>query len=260
MMWGVSVSEAGANVQYVVKPGDNLWTIACKYQTTVDTIINANGLKSNLIYPGQKLSLSAPKPAGTAKAPAPAGTVSGSKYTVRAGDSLWAIGARHGVSVGAIKAANGLTGDALSVGQVLTLPGARPEAASVSRSSDRGQAVVDYARTHLGTPYRWAGASPGGFDCSGFVYHVFGKFGVSVPRTSFDQYQAGTPVGKGELRPGDMVFFNTYASGASHAGIYVGNNQFIHSSSGRNGVGVIHSSLGDAYYSARYLGARRVLP
>lgn len=261
MMWSVSVSDAGANAQYVVKPGDNLWTIACKHQTTVDTIINVNGLSSSLIFPGQRLSLSTQKPASAPASP-PAGTVSNSRYTVQKGDSLWTIGMRHGVSVDALKSANGLTGDALSVGQTLILPGARPAAAApaVSRSGDRGQAIVDYARTHLGTPYRWAGASPGGFDCSGFAYHVYSHFGITIPRTSFDQFSAGTAVGKGELRPGDLVFFNTYASGASHTGIYSGNNQFIHSSSARGGCGVIYSSLGDSYYSARYVGARRVLP
>lgn len=260
LMWGFSLQTASAspsNVQYTVKPGDNLWTIACQHQTTVDSILKVNGLDSILIFPGQTLSIPA-SPAGSEQNLSEAKAASDNEYVVQKGDTLTAIAAQHGVHVGDLKSVNGLTSDALFVGQKLVLPQPRQDAFSVSRSGDRAQMILDYARKHLGTPYRSGGSSPGGFDCSGFTSHVFGHFGISIPRTSFDQFRTGTAVNKGQLRPGDLVFFSTYAAGASHVGIYAGNSQFIHSSSPRSG-GVIYSSIGDSYYGPRYLGARRIL-
>lgn len=260
LMWGFSLQDAAASpssIQYVVKPGDNLWAIACKHQTTVDTIISANGLDSILIFPGQTLSI--PVSSADTTDSSPAGNQTDTEYIVKKGDTLWAIAAEYGVKVGDLKSVNNLTSDALFVGQKLVLPSPRQDAFSVSRSGDRAQMLLDYARKHLGTPYRSGGSAPGGFDCSGFTSHVFGHFGISIPRTSYDQFKAGTAVSKSELRPGDLVFFSTYAAGASHVGIYVGNGQFIHSSSPRSG-GVIYSSIGDSYYGPRYLGARRILP
>lgn len=94
-----------------------------------------------------------------------------------------------------------------------------------------------------------------GFDCSGYVQYVYRNFGISLSRTSEQQFQNGVPVSQGNLRPGDLVFFHTYSSGASHVGIYVGNNTMINSSSG----GVSYDDMTDSYWASRYLGARRVL-
>lgn len=124
-----------------------------------------------------------------------------------------------------------------------------------SRTDREAQAILATARKYLGVKYKWSGNSPSGFDCSGFVYYVFSQNSVSLPRTSYEQFKTGIKVSK--LQTGDLVFFSTYASGASHAGIYIGNNQFIHSSSGAGEVTI--TPLSTPYYSARYLGARRVL-
>ncbi|MDD4170126.1 MAG: C40 family peptidase, partial [Desulfotomaculaceae bacterium] len=94
-----------------------------------------------------------------------------------------------------------------------------------------------------------------GFDCSGYTSYVYKQMGVSLSRTAADQFRAGVQVSKPSV--GDLVFFTTYQRGASHVGIYIGNNQFIHASSGAGKVTI--TSLSDAYYSKRYLGARRVL-
>lgn len=121
----------------------------------------------------------------------------------------------------------------------------------------RAAEVVVSAKRFLGVPYVWAGASPGGFDCSGFVYYLYTKVGVNLPRMADGQFTVGLPVKRSELQPGDLVFFSTYEPGPSHCGIYVGNNQFIHASSGAGEVTI--TPLTKQYYVERYLGARRVL-
>jgi cell wall-associated NlpC family hydrolase len=143
-----------------------------------------------------------------------------------------------------------------------------PEAASaveVAHSAvdealgDTGDQVIGYARTFLGLAYRFGGTgASSGFDCSGFARHVMQRFGVNLARKAVDQFQQGTPVEKGELQKGDLVFFTTYRAGASHVGIYIGANRFIHSPS--TGKTIRIDSLDDIYYwKPRYLGARRVL-
>jgi len=123
-------------------------------------------------------------------------------------------------------------------------------------TSSAAEKIIATAKRYIGVPYVWGGATPSGFDCSGFVQYVFKAHGIMLPRTSKDQYRVGTYVSKANLKPGDLVFFNTSGSGVSHLGIYIGNNQFIHASSSK---GVMISSLSNSYWSARYLGARRVL-
>lgn len=119
-----------------------------------------------------------------------------------------------------------------------------------------GEQIVNYAYNFLGTPYVWGGTSTSGFDCSGFTQYVFKQMGYSIKRTAVQQLTCGYAVT--DLQLGDLVFFeNTYSTGAdaSHVGIYVGDNQFIHAASG----GVKVTDLSDDYYAARYVGARRVI-
>ena len=119
-----------------------------------------------------------------------------------------------------------------------------------------GEQIVNYAYNFLGTPYVWGGTSTSGFDCSGFTQYVFKQMGYSIKRTAAQQLTCGYEVSN--LQLGDLVFFeNTYTTGAdaSHVGIYVGDNQFIHAASG----GVKVTDLSDDYYAARYVGARRVI-
>jgi len=115
--------------------------------------------------------------------------------------------------------------------------------------------VIEFAEQFLGTPYSWAGMSPRGFDCSGFTTYVYGQFGVNLSHSADMQFGQGYAVT--ELAVGDLVFYATYSRGPSHVGIYMGDGNFIHSSSGAGYVTI--TPMSSAYYSARYLGARRVL-
>ncbi len=127
---------------------------------------------------------------------------------------------------------------------------------TIVETISEGQKIVNCAKQYLGTPYVWGGSSPSGFDCSGFVQYVTRQCGYSIGRTVTQQWNYGIEVSKEDLQPGDLVFFvNTYTSGFSHIGIYVGDGEFIHSSS--NG-GVKYSDLNSNYYSSHYYGARRL--
>lgn len=120
-----------------------------------------------------------------------------------------------------------------------------------------GQKIVNQAEKYLGVPYVWGGTTTKGFDCSGFTQYVFKEMGYSLKRTAAQQLTNGTAV-TGELKPGDLVFFkNTYKTNkaASHVGIYIGNNMFIHA----GGSKVQITSLDHEYYAPRYIGARRIV-
>lgn len=119
--------------------------------------------------------------------------------------------------------------------------------------------LIQTARGQLGVTYLAGGSAPTtGFDCSGFTQWVFWQHGLALPRQSYDQYQMGESISRGKLYTGDLVFFEIEKKGASHVGIYVDRDRFIHSSS--TGGRVREDFLGDPYWKDHFLGARRVLP
>ncbi|WP_233269488.1 peptidoglycan-binding protein [Alteribacillus sp. YIM 98480] len=132
----------------------------------------------------------------------------------------------------------------------------KPEEAKPVETPSNGKVnvtnLVADAAEHIGTPYVWGGSSSSGFDCSGFLQYVFKENGVELPRTVAGIYDAGTSVDTPHV--GDIVFFETYKEGPSHAGIYMGNDQFIHSGSS---TGVTVSSMNTSYWDERYLGVKR---
>jgi cell wall-associated NlpC family hydrolase len=121
-----------------------------------------------------------------------------------------------------------------------------------SRGSTVAARVVQTAYKYIGVPYVWGGSSPSGFDCSGFVQWVYTQNGISITRTADTQYMEGISVK--DLEPGDLVFFTTYAPGASHVGIYLACSKFIHASSSGQ---VKISSLDDEFYRSVFIGGRR---
>jgi cell wall-associated NlpC family hydrolase len=121
------------------------------------------------------------------------------------------------------------------------------------RASTLAVSLTRSAMRFIGVPYVFGGTSTSGFDCSGYVQHVFAMLGVHLPRTADSQFYAGRSTG-GQMLAGDLVFFQTYEPGPSHVGIYLGGGKFVHASSSH---GVMVSHLSDSYWASRFLGAKR---
>ena len=159
---------------------------------------------------------------------------------------------------------------ALLVAAMLVAPGVRADepivvppplqVSFVDRATATAQDAIDQAMDLLGIRYRRGGTSPeAGFDCSGFVSHVFREgLGLILPRSSKEMSRSGDAIGQDELRPGDLVFFNTMRKAFSHVGIYLGDNQFVHAP--RSGGRVRIEDLRDGYWIKRFNGARRLNP
>jgi len=155
------------------------------------------------------------------------------------------------------QSASGLEVDGIVGSETLDkLRNYRAQTASRSGSNRRGRQIADYAIRYLGVPYVWAGNTPAGFDCSGFIAYVFRSQNIVLPRMADEQFEVGFTVPTALLQPGDLLFFSTYEPGASHVGIYIGDGKFIHASSvaGR----VMITALASPYYSSHYLDAKRV--
>ena len=273
-----AIPASGAAPTHLVGPGDTLWSIARRHGVSVDALVSANRLANpDALRLGQRLFIP-----GAAERPRSSTSQASLRHTVVAGDTLWSLARRYQVPVQRIADANGLGNpDALRLGQVIVIPvttavrpsgraaaapartpavsgGVRPprSLASVpSRGAKWGSALLATSARYVGVRYRWGGMSPRGFDCSGFIGYVMRAVGVSVPRTTGAMWSTGRAVERSRLQVGDIVFFTTTRPGPSHAGIYIGNNQFIHASSGFGRVTV--TSMDYRYYRPRYLGARR---
>jgi peptidoglycan DL-endopeptidase CwlO len=138
-----------------------------------------------------------------------------------------------------------------SSGSTVSAPAADGATGSSPPPATHG-GVVGIAMSFLGTPYVWGGASPSGFDCSGFIMYVYAQVGISLPHNAAMQYGYGSPVSRDQLAAGDLVFFD----GLGHNGIYIGGGSFIHSP--HTGDVVKISSLSDSWYASTYVGARRL--
>lgn len=226
---------------HTVKSGETLWIISQKYNVSIQSLLDLNNLSStDYLYIGQTLNIKSTSNSQT--------STNITSYTVQPGDSLWIISNKFNVTIDQLKNWNNISGSEIYVGQQLSLKQNEQQTAS------KADQIITTAKQYIGVPYQWGGESPSGFDCSGFVQYVFTKNGVSIPRTTTTQYNAGTSVTS--LKPGDIVFFETYKSGPSHDGIYIGNGKFIHASSSH---GITISSLSNTYWKPKYLGAKRFL-
>jgi peptidoglycan DL-endopeptidase LytE len=242
---------ANANT-YVVKPGDTYYKIAhAKHQPL--TVLQAINTSSKL-HPGQTIHLATP-------------------HVVKPGESVWKIAHTYGVKVSDIVRWNHLANpNKIYAGRTLWLDLSRaqrphaearvsaasthsvaPRAAAPAKPGVTGSDVAAYAKQFVGAPYQWGGTSRAGFDCSGLVYTVYSHFGIDLPRTAAAQHSAGAPVSKSDLKPGDLVFFDTNGSTYSHVGIYLGDDQFISATSSH---GVKICDLNNPYYwGPHYTGA-----
>lgn len=246
---------------YTVRSGDSLSRIANQFKVSIQELKQWNQLSSDMIKIGQKLKVAGTGAAAQKPVQAPADKTPSnqgqSSYEVKSGDTLGAIALRFGMSVEDLKQLNGLAKDIIYIGQALLVNGQAGSAPDISAPADSDSvnlgSLIETAMNAVGTPYVWAGATPAGFDCSGFIYYAFNEAGKKVNRLStegyFDRaYFVNNP------KPGDLVFFeNTYKKGISHMGIYIGNGQFIHA--GDNGVQI--SSTNEKYWKDRLVGYKQ---
>ena len=215
-----------------------------------------------------------------------------STYVVRRGDTLYTLARTFGVTIEALQQANGLASpNQIRAGQVLLIPRRAASRAPESPQPPRAQTpavrpvplvsatprpmrgnrgeeppparemvihrITTMALEFVGAPYMWGGTTRDGFDCSGLVYTLYSPYVSDLPRGSYGQFTAGTLVERTDLEPGDLVFFTTYAAGASHVGVYLGDGQFVSAVWGAHRVQV--NRLDEFYWGDRYIGARRLL-
>ena len=197
--------------------------------------------------------------AGIAMSALCAAPVYAAEYTVVPGDTLSEIAVEYSTDVDTLVQLNNIADpDLIYVGQVLTIPDAEAIQEVIEEAASEGtNPVVAAAQQYLGVPYVWGGASPSGFDCSGFVSYVLNASGYSIPRMNCNGLLSYcNTIDESQLQPGDLIFFQgTYeTSGASHIGIYVGNNQMIHCGD----AGVSYADISSSYWVEHYLCSGRI--
>jgi cell wall-associated NlpC family hydrolase len=181
-------------------------------------------------------------------------------YTVREGDTIASIAADHHITAAKLRKENGLSpGQSLTLGSKLHIPDQSVPLSQVLALIKHGGPLLEEAKKHLGTKYVWGANGPKAFDCSGFTCYVCNKNGICLPRTSVKQAEIGKKLERKELRPGDLIFFDTSKDKkgiVNHVGIYIGGGKFIHASSGAEKV--VISSLSQSFYKQRFLWGQRV--
>ncbi|MBV8081882.1 MAG: C40 family peptidase [Candidatus Eremiobacteraeota bacterium] len=246
----IAVPAAADSTTYTVVGGDTLSTIADRFNASLSAIETRNHLTDTTVLQlGQHVIIPLPpraKPAAIAHHPKPA------RHTAAQRAANPDAIANYTGSVARIVAANALWAATHAGSAPPVLPGGESFELA-ERALGLDARITHTAMRYLGVPYMWGGTSFAGVDCSGFVQTVFAKNGIELPRMADEQFAMGHRIAERLLMPGDLVFFETYTSGASHVGIYIGHGKFIHASM----RGVMIDSLGMDYYAARYIGARR---
>lgn len=253
-----------ASVQsYTVKSGDSLSAIANKFSTTTSALVSLNPeIKNpNLIRVGQVIQVSGAKESSS---PAPT-TVVAHTYTVQSGDTFSGIAKKHSLSLSELASLNPQIANIniISVGQKINVTkngtAAAPSTESVASGwEQKANAIIESGKKYLGAPYVY-GASPSQtktFDCSSFTQRVFGEHGITLPRTSVTQSQAGKTIPLSEARKGDLLFYDTDYDGViNHVSIYMDANTVLHAATSY-GVSIANTK---AYWMSRFVKAVRVI-
>lgn len=280
-----------ASKSHVVRKSESLQSIARKYHVSVDELKSVNSLTVSHVSKGTRLII--PSHADSLQKKSAAASRQDT-YKVVKGDTLPKIAKKTGVKMAEIRSLNGLKRNKVKPGQVLVLVASDPapriaanrlqlinrdllneqeltdtlaeltdlesdRPVDLAKSLEANQAISKLkksAYSFLGARYRFGGSSRGALDCSSFTQQVFREQSVKLPRTAREQFYVGNEVMRGDLKKGDLVFFQTYARFPSHVGIYLGNRKMIHASSREHRV--VISSMDTPYYLSRYLGARRM--
>jgi peptidoglycan DL-endopeptidase LytE len=194
------------------------------------------------------------------------------EYKTKKGDTIEKIAMMFNVDKNDILEANNLKDKKLSPKKVILIPKITEEEKDDEfitltnkplkpwKSSEEKYMLVKVAKSFVGAPYKYGGESVKGLDCSAYVKKIYDIFDVQLPRSARDQFKTGWKISKDNLAIGDLVFFKTkrYAKYPTHVGIFIGDGNFIHSSSGHNRLGVKIDSLSSDFYSRTYIGATRV--
>ncbi|HYK89339.1 MAG TPA: NlpC/P60 family protein [Acidobacteriota bacterium] len=241
-----AIRQSTSTTSYIVRAGDTLYSLANTHGTTVDVVKSMNHLDTNLLLVGQRLKFSAPDTPTVETADA-----------VPSEEATETEGPPEGKTpaVGVVRAEN-------PADQVFITAGKSSGSddgivAGESTEPPLRYRLASAGLNFLGVRYRWNGNSPSsGFDCSGLVKSLFEKFNISLPRTSREQYMVGERIDKDKLEVGDLVFFSSRGRTPSHVGVYLGDNMFLHAA--RKARKVLISNLTAAWYSKRFLGARRL--
>lgn len=281
-----------ASKSHVVRKSESLQSIARKYHVSLNELKSVNNLTASRVSKGTRLII----PSHTELQQKKASTSTHQDtYKVSRGDTLPKIARKTGVKLAEIKNLNGLKGSKIKPGQILILVAAETTTRSpntnrlklinkdllneqemtdtlaeltdlesdqpvdLAKALEANQSISSLkksAYSFLGARYRFGGNSRNALDCSSFTQQVFREQSVKLPRTAREQFYVGDEVMRGDLKKGDLVFFQTYARFPSHVGIYLGNRKMIHASSREHRV--VISSMDTPYYLSRYLGARRM--
>ncbi len=280
-------------IYYTVKKGDSLIKITKEQKISLKELLALNNLTTkSTLFIGKKLLIKKGDEIETKKESKKETKKiakkkkSQKKYIVKSGDTLWSIAKKHNISIKKLRELNNLKNkDIILDGMVLIVEGevvkkkstknvkvakkTKKKKTRVALKKNRKKyrhkdvsvnKVIRIAKRYLGTRYVWGAEGPKGFDCSGFTQYVMKKSkGITIPRVSRRQAYYGKYVSRKNLKPGDLIFFDTSRRRrgyVNHVGIYIGNGKFIHASSARHRV--VITSLNSPFYKARFKWGRRI--
>ncbi|WP_285768501.1 C40 family peptidase [Peribacillus sp. SI8-4] len=255
-------SKSDSNATYTVKSGDTLGQIAKAKNMTLQQLKSANSLTGSLIFPGQVLKVTINAVESSSKV----NKVTVKKHVVKLGDSLSSISKKYNLTLNALLKLNPSVTNAnrIKIGQSIIVTGQAAAASAANKTSTSTKSakvnqVLTAGAKYMGAKYMY-GASTSRtdvFDCSSFTLKAFQAAGISLPRTSLAQSQAGATVSSNNLQKGDLVFFDTNSDGViNHVGIYAGNGQMLNASTSN---GVSYANINSSYWGPRFVKAVRVL-